>query len=448
MTLSHVSPVQPPSSRSAFGRGLVLMRSLSQKARKHPGRTTAVIVALLVLSAAGATVVWLRARQSESSKDEAVQHWQQAKDALAAQDYAQARTHLEQCLQLCPLDAEAHFLLARACRQTDDPAGCQAHLARAALLQWPRDEIQLESALLKAQSGDLGNVEAELLHYLDARPAEEVLIVEALVRGYLEAFRFRDVVFWTGRWMEHYRDDARPWVYRGRAAYLGRSPSRAVADYEHALQLNPDQAEAHLQLAGVWMVQRQFDKAIPHFEAYLRMRPDDAAALVGLANCSFSLGQTERARAALEPLFARHQADAGAYLVRAKLELAAGAAQEALNDLRQAEALAPHEIDVIYTLITVLTRLGKQAEAQKYQAKLKEVSWQINKLESLRKQINKEPENVSLRHEAGKAALALNQKREAVGWFMSVLQLDPKHAAAQKILADLYQERAGAQRGD
>jgi tetratricopeptide (TPR) repeat protein len=437
MTLSPVSPVQPASSRNVLGRGLVLMRSLTQRARQYRRATTLVAVALLVLSAAGATVVWLRARQAEFSKDEAVQHWQQARDALAAQDYVQARTHLEQCLQLCPLDAEAHFVLARVCRRTDDPAGCQAHLARAALLQWPREEIQFESALLKAQSGDLGNVEAELLRALDARSADEVLIVEALVRGYLEAFRFRDVVFWTGRWTERYPDDARPWVYRGRAAYLGRSLSRAVADYEHALQFNPNQAEAHLQLAAVWMVQRQFDKAIPHFEACLRARPDDAAALVGLANCSFSLGQTERARAALEPLFARHQADAGAYLVRAKLELAAGAAQEALNDLRQAEALAPHEIDVTYTLITVLTKLGKQAEAQKYEAKLKEVSRQIDKLESLRKQINKEPENASLRREAGKTALDLGQKREAVGWFLSSLQLDPKHAATQKILADL-----------
>src|SRR5207249_4479530 len=153
-------------SGSAFGRGLALLRSLSQTARQHRRGTTVVVVALLVLSAAGATVFWLRARQAGSSKDEAVQHWQQAKDALAAQNYVQARTHLEQCLQLCPLDAEAHFLLARACRQTDDPAGCQAHLARAALLQWPREEIQFESALLKVQSGDLGNVEAELLHYL------------------------------------------------------------------------------------------------------------------------------------------------------------------------------------------------------------------------------------------------------------------------------------------
>jgi hypothetical protein len=45
--------------------------------------------------------------------------------------------------------------------------------------------------------------------------------------------------------------------------------------------------------------------------------------------------------------------------VRAKLELAAGAPQEALNDLRQAEALAPHEIDVTYTLITVPYQTGQ-----------------------------------------------------------------------------------------
>jgi tetratricopeptide (TPR) repeat protein len=404
-----------------------------------------VVIALLLVGAAGVTAFQLWPWRTESSQDPIASHWQQAQEAFAAQDYLRAQKHLEQCLELCPLDAEAHFLLARACRQIDDEAGWQTHLHQAALLQWSREEIQLETALMKAQSGDINSVQSLLLGYLDARHPEEVLIVEALVKGYLETFRLKDVLSWTGQWMERYPEDARPWVYRGRAFYLSRSPSRAIPAYKQALQLNPDQAEAHLQLAGVLMVQSDFEQALPHFQACLRIRPDDPTAQVGASNCYYSLGRMKEARTTLDELFAKHPLNAAGFLVRAKLELAEEAPAEALKQLKQAEALAPHEIDITYTFISVLGKLGRYDEALKYQQKLRDLRQQLDVLENVRRKINRDPTNVALRHEAGMIALRLGQEKEAVNWFVSVLQIDPNHAPTRRQLSAVGQRSAAAE---
>jgi tetratricopeptide (TPR) repeat protein len=397
-------------------------------------------IAFLILGIGGAVAFHFRARQTEAESDGAVAHWQEAQQAIAAQDYPRARTNLEECLKVCPLDAEAHFLLARVCRLTDDRAGWESHLSRAALLQWPRDETQFETALMQAQSGEVRGVLSQLLEYLDSRPGEEVLIVEALIRGYLESFSLGEVYSWTEQWTEHHPQDARPWVYRGRAYYLGRSPSKAVAAYEQALALAPDLAEAHLQLAGVLMVQSHFDQALPHYLAGLQGRPGEAKALVGLANCYFALGQMDRARDTLNLLLAGSRPDAGAYFILAKVALAEGKMEEALRQLRAAETLAPQETDILYALSTVLAKLGKANEARQYEQKLKDLTEQVHRLEDLRRQINREPANVALRHEAGSIALRMGQEQEAIRWLQSALQIDPKYAPTLQLLAQHYQK--------
>src|SRR5205823_186963 len=86
---------------------------------------------------------------------EAESHWQQANEAIVAREFPQAIAHLERCLESWPLNAEAHFLMARTCRRANQLSDWQQHLARAAVLNWPKDQIDLEMQLQRAQRGDI-----------------------------------------------------------------------------------------------------------------------------------------------------------------------------------------------------------------------------------------------------------------------------------------------------
>src|SRR5262249_44208035 len=159
-------------------------------------------------------------------------HWRLAQQALESDDFPLAMTQLARCLEIWPIHAEAHFLLARACRRADDTAGWQRHLKNAEILQWPRAPIDLERLLMQAQTG-AGRRPEPLLRAPPATPhPDERLIYEALVKGYLATDRLQDVLYWANLWLERYSDAWQPRLYRGRCFHLTLSLNRAIAEYQ------------------------------------------------------------------------------------------------------------------------------------------------------------------------------------------------------------------------
>jgi tetratricopeptide (TPR) repeat protein len=259
--------------------------------------------------------------------------------------------------------------------------------------------------------------------------------------------RLAEATATTNSWVLRYPEDPLALLYRARTAYVSRLVSRALVDYEDALKLQPDFLEAHLQLAGVLMVQSHFDRALPHYEECLKSRPDDATALIGAANCQMALGNAREARKSLEVLFTRHSETLAGCLLRGKLELAEDRPAEALAWLKRAESLSPHEVDVLYQIGLVLRRLGKGGEAENYERRLESVRADNQQLDSLRRQVKQEPDNVDLRYQAGKLALRLGRE-EAAGWLRSALQIDPNHTATHQLLADYYRRQGEVQQAE
>ncbi|HEV3119006.1 MAG TPA: tetratricopeptide repeat protein, partial [Gemmataceae bacterium] len=361
---------------------------------------------------------------------------------------ATAQSCLRECLERWPLDADAHFLLARTCRRQDDIAGCLRHLDDASVLQWPRQEIDFEYSLWRAQTGDLRTTEPGLRSRLASYTPDEELILEALCKGCLETHLLADVRQWSERWMEHFPQAYLPYLYRGRSFEIGRSLDRAATDYEQVLKQKSDQPQALLSLAGVCMLQEKFAAALQHYETYFTRSPDDVAALLGAANCALSLGRPENARAYLDRLFARQKEHPGGLLLEAKLELDANRPAAALEFLKRAEAVAPHETDITYALLQAHQRLGHAVEVKEIEKRLEELRQRFKRLEELRKQIARDPDNVPLRFEAGNVCLALGHDDEAIRWFHSVLQLDPEHAPTHRLLADYFHRLGDEQRAE
>src|SRR5205823_1655942 len=92
---------------------------------RHPGRAA---VALALLGLIGF------AAYSAGRGFWAERHFRAAERALERNDFAQARTHLQWCLQADPTRPEVHFLLARTARRTGILAEAQEQLAACARL--------------------------------------------------------------------------------------------------------------------------------------------------------------------------------------------------------------------------------------------------------------------------------------------------------------------------
>ncbi|HZU36804.1 MAG TPA: tetratricopeptide repeat protein [Gemmataceae bacterium] len=374
----------------------------------------------------------------------AAEHWKAAQQAIQERDFTSARAHLTAYLASRPLSAEGHFLLAQTCRRDQDYAGWREHLARAEALQWPADAIKLERQLQQAQRGDVWAVEPALRAELQSDSDDEVLILEALVQGYLENERSVDAAKWTVWWSERHPDDWLAWLYHGRSRQQERSPE-AINDYTRVLQVKPGYLPALLLRAAAEASTGRFEPALEDYRACLEKSPDDAYILFGIGHCEQSLGHPDAARVALDKALTLDPNNAAALLVRAKLELDNDPAR-ALQWLLRAEKLAPNETDVVQNLTLAYRLLNQQDKAAAYDRRYQEIRTQAERLASLVTRIHQQPRRAELRYEAGQVCLQRGNDDEALHWFETALRIDPNHRPTHAALADYFAHHGDAQR--
>ncbi len=402
----------------------------------------------MVLILAGLAVSALKPWQSwaKTSKEDALFRWQEAQRLIAERDLSEARIHLQHCLDEWPFNAEAHFLMARCSRRENDFARWRVHLINAEVLGWPRDEIRLEQLLWRAQTGDIWQVDDALMTYLQTLPSEAELILEALAEGYLANGMVNEIMRLTGAWMERFPEDWRPHLYRAHVYYLEALRGQAVQEYRKVLEMDPEQLQARLGLAGTLMDEGQFEEAFDHYQTFLRDSPGDPDALFGIAYCHLSLGKAKEAKETLEKLLTIRPNNVKALFVRAKVANAQESPVEALKWLRRAEAFAPFEEDISHTLAVVLRQLGKPEEADKYQKLRQEILKLHEELIEARKQMRADPRNVSLRYQIGDINRRLGRLDEAANWFETALRIDPNHGPSQKALEEISAKQSPSQK--
>jgi Flp pilus assembly protein TadD len=396
--------------------------------------------------AAGATVLLLAGLTARlffrpsSAQTDAQSHLRQGEQALVSRDYPEALARLTHCLEGCPFNGEANFLLARTYRIGGQKTDAQRHLIQAAILHWPKVQIELESQLQRAQVGDIWQVEDSLLKQVNQHPPEEVFILEALVSGLLANDRLVDVLVITTAWVNLFPEDWLPRIYRGNARLrLNANVDEAIQDFQRVLELKPDNPESHLSLAIILTKEGDLENALPHFQTSVSRQPKDKRGLFGLANCQYTLGKSSEARATLTRLFATGQEDAAAYLLQAKIELAEGCPEKALPWLQKADALAPKEGEVINSLMLVCGQLGQTEQADKYRRLLDEVNARDAELHKLATAYMDRPWDADLRFQLGEACLKYGRNDEASHWFQGILWKDPDHLPTLNVLSAYYQ---------
>jgi tetratricopeptide (TPR) repeat protein len=288
---------------------------------------------------------------------------------------------------------------------------------------------------MEAQAGAVQPVEQPLRRFLETRPDERRVILEALAKGSLQANFLDDAFRWTTRWVEAYPGDCQAHLLRGRVFEAGLRYDLAAGEYQRALDLKPTLATAHLALGEMLRRKGRYAEALPHFQAYLGSQPHDAAALLGLARCQRCLSPPEVVLATLDRVLAEQGDHPEALLLRGQVELERGHAREALDALQRAEWSLPEDVDTFQALATACRLLGRKEQAQAYEGKRQRVERDLRRMEELTKQIIESPRDAALRYEAGTILLRLGQEQQGARWLASALLIDPHHQPTKDALA-------------
>jgi tetratricopeptide (TPR) repeat protein len=425
-------------------------RHVRARLTRPPRGATVSVLAVLVLAGGGS---WFAHRRPAATARLSRPTWHRedplapAREALAVRRFAEAQRYLRRYLEANPRYAEAHYLLAQTCRRTGDFDGWRRHLEQAEAAGASVPLLEQERHLYGLQTGRVRGLNAVLENYLDRHPPEEVLILELLVQSYLEHNLLPDVVRLTGLWIERHPEDPLAYLDRGRARLILQrdQPTAAVQDFQRALELNPDLAEARLALARTCVKERRWSDALEQFQAVLRQHAGDQAALLGVAECQLALSEPAAAREALDALPAKDRGGAAACFLRAKLDWVGGKPDDAIHWLKRAEAAAPSNLEIVHTLGLTSLQTDRRDEAERYHRRFDELDRQQAQLAALAVQILKDPHDAGLRYRAAVVNLEFGRDREAENCLQAALWLDPNHRPSLTAYADLLakQGRSG-----
>jgi len=399
------------------------------------GRRLARVLVLLALT--GILVWQIRLHTSAWSE------LKQGRAALERNDLEIARRHLNACLEVWPQSATANYLAAQAARRSGDLSAARKYLLEADRRGRANEDIEVESALIEVQSGNLAIAESALIHHLNQEHPESARILAVLIPAYMAQYRWSDAGALAQRWTEVCPDDLQAW--RAQAEILERLQKidPATDALRRVVQLAPNDRKARLDLARLILQARQPpDEAAYHAEWLVKTDSLDTAALVQLAACRDAQSRTDEAIALLDQVIAKQPTDSKAFHYRGQVELQRGSASAAMPFLRRAVELDPSDPEILYTLFLCLQRAGTPSEASEAEKRWRQCSADLQRARDLGKAIAMTPHDPELRREMGELFLRNNREKEGLRWLESALRERRDHAPTHRVLADYY-ERIG-----
>ncbi|MCI0700617.1 MAG: tetratricopeptide repeat protein [Planctomycetia bacterium] len=355
-------------------------RRAARVVRKRP-RLTLLLTLLLV---AGATIgVW---RYS-------VHLWREAQVALKEDRPQEARARLEFCLRVWPRSPEVHLAIARAARLMGDFPAAEAYLNRCIELQGGASEaVQLEFLLMRVQAGevdDRGPVSV-LFHAVENGHPEASIILETIAKAYLVRLRYRPAYDCLNLWIEIEPQNPKPYYWRGWTLERINNPKAAKADYDRALELDPDMLLARLRVAEMHLHDKQAPEAYPHLERLYKQAPNDPRVQARMGMCLFLMGRPE-ARQLMESAVIELPNDASLLIALATLDIQQGRGADAEHRLRIVLADDPADTEALFVLASALQLQDRTAEASVVLADYEKKRKLVDRINALLKDVADSP---------------------------------------------------------
>jgi len=421
-----------------MGRVVALLAALGRMGRSHP-RTAVLALLLLILAGVGGVYGY------------AVHLSKAARVALKEGRLEEARKDLAFCLWVRPRSATVHLLAARAARLSGDIPGAEAQLQLCLKLEHgATPDIQLEFLLLRIQTGEVDQVEPQLMLYVQNHHPDTPLILETVARAYMHSFRFRPAIQALDRWIAEEPTGpgaAKAYFWRGWVVERLHDHEGALHDYQHAVELAPDLVDVRLQLADVYLDQNMPLDALPHLEHLMRQYPERADVQATLGRCQFMLGQPEKARPLLEAAVTHLPDDTPLLIHLAKLDLQEDRPVEAETWLRRALKVDPFDLEAQNTLVESLRVQGRSRDAAvaleaytRDRALLKQAD------DLLKAEVAHPSSGPKVPYEIGTIFLRLGQDRLGLDWLYRALESDPEHRPTHQALADYYEKKGDRDR--
>lgn len=154
--------------------------------------------------------------------------------------------------------------------------------------------------------------------------------------------------------------------YKGFALDTLGEYDAAIANYDEALKLRPEDPTILLALGQAYLDAGRYDDAADAFGRALAGLPEDSRALTGLAYLDLNSGDTEGARDKLGRALAADPGNALAMSYLGLLEMGARKYDLARAHLENALALEPDNLTANYNLALIYAMQGEYAAAEKH----------------------------------------------------------------------------------
>jgi tetratricopeptide (TPR) repeat protein len=376
-------------------------------------------------------------------------HFRAARSALDRYHNREAIQHLQICLKTWPADAEALLLAARIARRVGNYVEAEIALNKYQAQRGYDGAAALERILLHAESGEVDRAAGCCKYWIDQGHPDAPFIFEAMVRGYVHAYRLPEARRLLKHWRQTQPDDPQTYFVQGEIYDCEVLASEAITCYQQVLQIDPQHEEARLKLTADLLEQRAFADAVPHLEHLRQHQPDNLQALVRLAACRASLGQQDEAVRLLEVVLSRQPNFAPALAERGKIALADEEYAAAENWLRQAVVRNPSDQPARYSLVQCLRHMGKEEEAQLQEQQLHRLEVDLKRVGKIAtRDMHQAPHNPALHCELGVLFLRNGLVDHGLQWLKSAVQKDARYTPAHQALADHYQRVGDAEHAE
>jgi tetratricopeptide (TPR) repeat protein len=410
------------------------------KHRAVSGHVGAIVIIVVVLCALGygcfVGITYYRGHRA----------FQQAKFSLLENRLDEARSRFRDYCKDWPRDPDGYFLAARAARRLRDFADADAHLRKCQELGFDAEKLQLEYAMTQAQRDTPDAVEAFLLSRVKDDHEDSLLILEALIQGYLKTYQISKALHCRELWRQRDPESWQALFWEGMIREKLGNTRDALKMFEAVVGEQPDNREARLHLADLLLgVNKEYELALKHYERLKFHEAKNLQFWLGMAGCHIGLSRLEEAEKLLSNLRADHPNEPRVLSECGQLALRMGKPQEAEEYLRRALAADPSEPDAVYAYSLVLQQLGRTQEAKEYEEKHAAIRADLNRLDELSRKVMEHPRDADMRYEMGVIFLRNGREAEGVAWLTTALQVDPKHSPSHQALAE-YFERKGMKR--
>jgi|GEM_PF-517263 len=199
----------------------------------------------------------------------------------------------------------------------------------------------------------------------------------------------------------------------------------AIAAFDAAIRLDPDDALAHYNLGRVYYLQDQMEQAAAAFEKAIQIDPEMAEAHTNLGAVYRAQGRVEEAIAACETAIQLDPNDDMAYYNLALAYSDQGQLDEAIAAYGEALRINSENAGAHYNLAHAYYRQGKLDEAV--------VAW--------KKTAELEPDDSMTYNNIGRVYFEQGRFDEALVFLKQAIALDPENPLPHSNLALLYQEQ-------